>query len=279
MVPSFDFRGLHCYAPATEDGAWTYLPAVADVQRGREGQPLLTFSEFDRSAYLLFAARWNAAACDVAALREELATRVPAAHASRLRAACLRETSCTVRAADGRGGFTSLGTSATSGMPPYDAVFNLYLNGEALEQVRAALRGDVGRLAIEYRGNRIAAACARARFSASGTSLGTYWRAHARDGNAAQVLEHAVADGAARIDVDAPDPFAGALAPELYRRVLERAAEIVPPLLEQAPGADVQALVSLEQEVDIPVRACADVGALVAAESLASLIGGHHASD
>jgi hypothetical protein len=276
MASSFDFRGLHCYAPAADGAPWTYLPVEPGVQRGADGQPLFTFADLAASAYLLFTARWSARGDDVSALRAELSGRDAAAQ---LTLASLVDIACHALVSDGRGGFAPHASSATSGMPPYDAVFNLYLRGDELEHARAALRGQRGHLAIEYRATRRAAVRARATFTASGTTLGDFWRAHQNEGSAAEVLERAVVQGIAHIDIDAPDPYAGALAPDLYRRLLDEAAATVPPMLLRGAGADVRARVALEQDAGAPARAFADLGAIVADESLGSLIGGHHAAD
>jgi hypothetical protein len=276
MASSFDFRGLHCYAPAADGAPWTYLPMEPGVKRGADGQPLFTFADLTASAYLLLTAHWGAQGDDVSALRVELSGHDPAAQLTR---ASLLDIACHALVADECGGFAPRASSATSRVPPYDAVFNLYLQGDKLEHARAALQGRRGHLAIEYRATRLAAVRARATFTASGTTLGDFWRAHEGEGSAAEVLERAVMQGIAHINIDAPDPYADALAPDLHRRVLDVVAATVPQVLRRGAGADVRARVALEQDAGAPVRAFADLGAIFADVSLGSLTGGHHAAD
>ena len=275
MAASFDFRGLHCFAPATPGGPWSYLPGAPGVQRGPDGRPLVAFIDLGTSAYLMFTARWNGEG-DVSGLRTELAARGAGAGLERAR---LDEVTCNVLVADGRGGFVPLASSTTSGVPPYDAVFNLLLNGESLAHGRAALRGETGHFAIEYRGTRVGALQGRATFSAAGPALADYWRAHEGEATPVELLARAVTLGVARIDIDVPGAGSGALASELRRRVLERAAHVLPPMLRRNAGMDTRAEVALERDAGLPTRAFADLGALVGNEFFGSLIGGHHAED
>jgi hypothetical protein len=277
MASSFDFRGLHCFAPATEEGAWSFLPAAPDLQRGGDGQPMFTLVDLGPSAYLLFTASWGAPADDVQALREEIAARQRGRDADpvRLAYAPLAATQCNVLVGDGSGGFSAVATSATSCMPPYDAVFNLFLQEDRLAHARAGLRGERGHLAIEYLAQLRMPVSARATFRATAERLAPFLRARdGAEGDLERQLEQAIASGAATIVVDAPNPCASALALDLYHRVLARAAERV----ADASG-DLQITVTLEQEVSVPTRAFADVGTLVSAEAQGSLIGGHHAAD
>ena len=281
MQSSFEFRGLHCFPPATDERSWSFLPSVPDVQRGADRRPLLTLIDLGTAGYLMFTASWSAPYDDVEALRREIASRsgVRDPDLVRLAHATVDDVRCSALAGDGQGELVTLATSSTSNAPPYDALFNLNLRGERLEQARAALRGERGCVGIRYSGNLRVPAKAKASLHARTETLNAWLRAHGADAGDPAALERAVAEGAARIVIDAPDPYAGALAPELHDRVLARAAEMLPRLARQDAPGDAEVTVTLEQEVHVPAGAYADIGALVSAEPQGTLIGGHHAAD
>lgn len=281
FATSFDFRGLHCFAPATEQATWSFLPAAPDLQRDTHRHPMVTLVDAGPAAYLLFTARWAAPPGAVEAVRREIAARTDEGRPDRVRLsyAPLSEPRCSALIGDGSGAFSPVATSTTSGMPPYDAVFNLSLEGERLTHAKAGLRGELGHLAIEYVAQMHAPVAARATLRANAERLAAWLREHGGADGMESALEAAIASRVASIVVDAPDPFAGALAPELYRRALERASKLVAPLLREPAAGNLQVTVTLEEDVEIPMRAFADVGALLSAEPLESLIGGHHAAD
>jgi len=281
FATSFDFRGLRCFAPAGEQATWSFLPAAPDLQRDANRHPMVTMVDVGPTAYLLFTASWAAPPGDVEAVRQEIAARTHEGRPDRvhLSYAPLSTPRCSALIGDGHGAFSPVATSTTSGMPPYDSVFNLCLEGERLAHAKAGLRGDLGHLAIEYVAQMHAPVAARATLRANAARLAAWLREHAAADGIEGALEAAIASGVASIVVDVPDPFAGALAPELYRRALARASELVAPLLREPAAGDLHVTVTLEQDVEVPMRAFVDVGALVSPEPLATLIGGHHAAD
>ena len=282
MPSSFDFRGMRLLPPTAEGAPWTYLPLRPDLQRDAAGRPLLTLVESGTSGYLMFSARWAAAGTDLDAARGEIARRerTQAREGIALSLARITAPRCQVLLGDDGGSFRPIAASATSGFAPYDALFNVFLQDEQLARARRGLRGEPGCLAIEYAAELQVPGTGAAAFRADAGRLAGWLRAHADDGGSlAHVLEGAVREGVATIVVDAPDPVAGALAIELHDRVLARAAELVPSLMRQDASGDLQVTVTLEQDVSIPTRAFADVGALVRAETQGSLIGGHHAAN
>ena len=270
MPDTFDFRGLRCFASAKDATTWHFLPRQADVQRGTDGRPLLTLVDMGSVAYLLFTASWGVSHEDVQDLRAEIASRIPGARADRLMLAFAPVASvrCDVMMGDGRGSFEAVASNATSGYPPFDATFNLYLQGERLAHAKAALRGEPGRLAVEYSAELRTPVSARAHLTAHGPAL---LRAVAGANDHAalrQALDRAVQAGLARVVVDAPDPAAATLAAELYDRVLDRAAQMLPRLMRQGAPDDVRLAVELEQETGQPTCAFADLGTLLAAETM-----------
>lgn len=281
MDASFDFRSLRCFASTADAQAWSYLPRRPDVQRAPDGRPLLTLIDMGVEGYLVFTATWAARADDVAALRDEIARREPSRGSVTLSFAMLSSPRCDVLMGDGRGTQQPVASNGTSGFPPYDAAFNLHLKGERLEHARAALRGESGRLGLEYGGLLQVPVRAKALLRAASASFARFMGAqdvHDR-ATAREALERAVDAGIARVTIDAPDAGAGALASELYDRVLDRAAELVPRVMQQLAAPDFQVSVELEQATAQPTSAFADIGTLVQAETTATPTGGHDAAD
>jgi hypothetical protein len=152
MPSSFCFRGLRCFVDARDPYHCDYLPLHADLRRDADHKPLLTLIDVGNNGYLLFTATWSASESDERALREELALRAHEPDPLRitLSFAPVVGTKCNALIADGKGAFRALATRRTSGIPPYDAVFNLWLQDEKRTQAQAALRGEPGFLGIEY---------------------------------------------------------------------------------------------------------------------------------
>jgi hypothetical protein len=271
MQSSFDFRGLRCFIRAGDANHYDFLPLEPDLRRDSMRKPLLTMIGMGDTGYLLFTATWSAPDSDVDALRTELALRSQEPDTSRivLSFAPVVSTQCSALIGDGSGAFQTLATSTTSGIPPYDAVFNLWLQNERLTQAQAGLRGELGFLGIEYVASLPTSVTAQATFRSLTSELLPWLKSHDCDSRKmSELLEQAVADGLASIVIDVPDPHLSELAIELHDRVIARAAQLLPRWIEQDGSGDIQVSVTLEQDVREPVRAFADIGAIVSATSV-----------
>src|SRR5262249_48967621 len=145
-------HGLHCVRASREKWHWFYLPGRPDVQRDTAGAPQLTIVDAGTVGYLVFTATWGASARDLESLRDQIAVRLSESSAARvvLSFAPVSAPRCHALVGPGGGAFETVASSETSGIPPYDAVFNLALRGEHLESARGACQGRAGLLAVEY---------------------------------------------------------------------------------------------------------------------------------
>lgn len=271
MPDAFDFRGLRCFASAEDASTWHFLPRHADVQRGNDARPLLTLLDMGATAYLLFTATWGASREDLGALRAEIAARVPGVRKDRLILAFapIASARCDVMMGDGAGPLETVASSSTSGFPPYDAAFNLYLQGDRIAHAKAALHGEAARLAVEYSAQLRTPVSARAHLTANGPALLAAVAAAAPDRAALRAaLDRAVHAGTARVVIDAPEPGAGTLAAELYDRVLDRATELLPRLMQQGAPDELRLSAEVRHEIGQATSAFADVGTLLAAEMM-----------
>lgn len=266
---------------AGDDRWWCYLPDRPDLRRDTEGAPQLTAVDAGASAYLLLTATWDAPAADLEALRQEVALRIaePSPARIRLTFAPVSEPRCAVLVGDGAGSFETVATSATSGVPPYDAVFSLALSGDQLVAGRGAREGRTGLLAVEYVAGLPATVTGHATLTAATGPLTTWLRAHEHEQDLIDLLEEAVRQGLAAVTVEAPDPHVGELATTLYDRVLAEAARALPNWLDHQVPGDLRVSVTLEQQAEEPVRAFADIGSIVAGASTRAAPGGPHAAD
>jgi hypothetical protein len=279
---NFDSRNLRCFASPLDGKSYHFLPKIPDLARDSDRQPMLTFFDVGASGYLLLTARWDAPEGDLDALRHELALRIsePDAAGIRLSFAPVRSPRCQVLIGDGSGSYQSLAISTTSGLPPYDAVFNLVLQNEHLLWAKAGLRGEPGFLGIEYLAELESPVSASATFHALAVELLPWLRSQGEDApDMLLLLEQAVAQGLATVQVDVPDQHASRLTGELYDRVLAQAARMLPRWTDQSGAGEIQVSATIEQTMSEPVRAFADVGAIVSEESVRTVSGGHHAAN
>ena len=166
---------------------------------------------------------------------------------------------------DGAGASETVASSATLGFPPFDAVFNLFLQGAELTHAKAALQGASGRLTIRYSAELRMPVSARAALTAKGPAL---MAAIAGAGDRAALrgaLDHAVETNLAQVIVEDVDEDAATLIGELYELVLDRAAEALQRFERQDVPDDFRLTAALEREIGRPIRALADMGALLTA--------------
>jgi hypothetical protein len=264
MRSSFRFRDLFCFVDPDDARRYYILPSTPDVRRGADERPMITMVDVAGSGYVMFTATWAARPATVDALRREIAAGQPGADANgiTLAFAPLASLQCHTVAGDRTGSFQTIATSATSGVPPYDALFNLAVQGERLTQVRRALSGERGLLGIEYVADVLVRSTSTATFRAPASEL-LPWLRSGRAASLRALLELAIASGLATVTVD-PADHAGAAAAALVERVLDDAAQRAPRWLADAASGDIEVSVTLERDGPEPVRAFADIGGLIA---------------
>jgi hypothetical protein len=280
MPVEFEFKGLRCFPSASDPRTYHFLPTRADLRRGPSGQPLTTLVEAGTAGYLMFSAAWEVGASEVEELRHELAARLPSTPAAdiRLSFAPVLSVRCHVLIGDGRGTQQTAASSSTSGLPPYDAVFSLFLQGERLDWVQRGLRGEPGYLAVEYRADLRVPVSAAATLDARASEL-MPWIAERGADDMLRLLEEAVERGLAAVTIEVPDPHGHQLAVGLYERVLARTAQLLRDWLTERVPDRIHVTVRLDEDVTVPVRAFADVGMIVSRASVRAVTGEQDAAD
>lgn len=267
---SFTFQQLRCFADPSDPRSYYFVPLTADLQRDSRQRPMITMLDTGSSGYVMFTATWAAPAATVDALRREIAAGHHDPDASRIRLsfAPVSSPQCHALLGDGTGSLQTIATSATSRMPPYDALFNVPIHQDRMAQVRSAMRGEAGFLAIEYVAELRVPASGTARFHADAAELIPWLRREQGSGKSMRaLLEEAVELDLASVAVSVPERQ-GELAVELFDRVVAQAAQAAPRWMAEggAGSLDVEAIV--DRGSPEPIRACADIGRIVAGGSV-----------
>jgi hypothetical protein len=261
----FVFRGLRCIPSRIDPSAWFVLPNDADLERDASGRLLLTMIDLGSSAYLLFTARWAASPGDLDALRAELATRGAAGDpgAISLSFPPIESPRCDVLLRGPDRAYEVIASSATSGYPPYNAAFNLTLEGDRLAAARAAAEGEPGVLMVEYHAGLPVTTTATASFRSTAELL-PWLRAQSPAGDVRALLDEAIRSGRAEIHVDMPEPGATEVVGALYDRALTQVERLLSDSLDQFEQGEVRIEVSADHVATEQVRALVDVGELTA---------------
>jgi hypothetical protein len=263
--------GLRWFPDPSAPRRYYFLPAAPDLQRDSNRRPMITMLDVGPSGYLMFTATWSAPAGSVEALRREIAADSHDSDPSGvvLSFAPLSSVLCRALLGDGTGAFQTIATSATSRVPPYDALFNLPVQDERLARVRSAMRGEPGFLAIEYAADLLVPSIGTGALRAEAGRLLPWLRTRSDSGKSHRaLLEEAVELGLASVTVDAPERLAGGvLAEELFDRVLDQMAQLVPGWLAAEGPALIEVEATVERGAPHPVRSFADVGGIVSGNS------------
>jgi hypothetical protein len=280
MATGLEFRGLRCFQSTSDPQAYYVVPERPELRRGADGAPLTTMVGANEAGYLMLSAAWAASEDDVEALRHELLARTqqPPPGNVRLSFAPVASVRCNALISDGHSPFQVAASSGTSGVPPYDAVFSLFLQGERLAHAKAALRGELGFLGVEYLADLRVPVSATATFDARAHELEP-WLVERSCDDLVGLLEEAVERGLASVTIETADLQAAKLTVALYERVLARTAQTLSGWPTNGVPDHIHVVVRLDELADEPIRAFADVGAIVSQRNMRAITGGQDAAD
>lgn len=140
VVPADDGSDTYYYAPKA--------PGIAVDGEGRRQFNLLSAGSV---SFLQLTGTWSLSAADLASLKKELAARL-GRDPAQLTLQSMPETvdGVSLLLGDGADGYTVLQQGKSSGVPPYQAAFNVMLDAAQLKTVQEALDGKRYRLALRY---------------------------------------------------------------------------------------------------------------------------------
>lgn len=261
IAGAIEFGNIRAFGDAEDPNHWSFIPLQPDLQRGEDGRPMISLFELGACAQLTFSTLWQASPDEISTLISLIGLVDAGAPDLQLGFAPIGSPRCRVLVADGAGGYSPIGTSETSGYPPYQAVFNLALTGAELEHARAALRGERGHLTIEYAAEMLLPKQGEARLSVDTERL-LAWLAERGIGAEmpSGVLEQAITQGLIRV-AGSPD---GCFSPAWRQQLIAAAARMLPAWLSSHDAGLFELSLAGHGSQPVPLRLSTDLGQLLA---------------
>jgi hypothetical protein len=239
------FDDVIVYADPDDIGRWLYLPLAPSPVLSASGAPSGQLIAAGETTLMMLSAQWGLPDARLERLRGQIQSLAAASSQDetpapvRLAFAPVRQVSAALLVLPEERAFAH---SATSGIPPWSALFNGALDAATRPAAIAAFNGNEGHVAVEF------SAHLAARLAVGATLEGDL--AGIRDRAA---LDRAIGDRRARVTIQpaAAAGFAEALMDRLIE-VLRHAAPV--------PGASTLISADLAIEEPVPVRARADLG-------------------
>jgi len=266
---SFEFEGLLSFPRDSATPLYYFVPLHADLDRTPDGLPMFSLITVGTSGYLMFTALWRATDKALEALRIEISRLNKIADPSTIQLALapVTVTRCDLLLGDGSGELRTIATNATSGVPPYAALFSISLTEEQFAAVAAAVNGTPGRLVVEYDISLITPATGTARLVPLSSRFVPWLREYLAAGPAGlrAAIQEALDEGLATIQLELPEQPPEDMVGTLYDRVLTRATETLPILIGSTDASMTTALevsVTLVEDVRRPLYPQVDLAAL-----------------
>lgn len=152
MPGGFSFEDLYCYPSPNDPAAYFYVPGAPAPQRTAQGDPSLSVLSATQLTILQLSVVWGA---DEAVL-ERLRAQIAHAHRDllpsqiRLSPAPLTVDGVTLRLTDEHSTAQPLATARSSGVAPYNTIFNARLDDTQKTRVLSALGGNKDMLTVAY---------------------------------------------------------------------------------------------------------------------------------
>jgi hypothetical protein len=148
---SIEIDGVTLYEDDGEINSWRYIPG-GPVPEKSGSRPTLHLYVSAAGGILQLGTQWTVEPGLLQKLKKEIADRAQREEAElRLQPALGSVKQVAVEIGDGKGLSLAVGTSSSSGFPPYNAIFRITLDNEKKNAVVAALNGRSGFLAARYR--------------------------------------------------------------------------------------------------------------------------------
>ena len=146
----FTIDGARFWSAGDAAGTLYYLPAAPVAERDTQNRPTLMLLRAGPTAILQLGAHFDLSQAEQAAALAKIALKQPALANVRLQPAPVTVERADVALADPSGKLAEVKSTASSGFPPYAAVFSIMLSGDQAAQAAAAINGRSGLLFVEY---------------------------------------------------------------------------------------------------------------------------------
>lgn len=262
---AFEFDQLICFPNTPQPASYYYVPRHAQPQRGSDGAPMLNLIAAGATGFLQLTASWDVPGGTLEALRQEIAARdnIEDPATVRLAFAPVQIEGCALLVGDGTGEEEELARSATSGMPPYSALFSVTLNEAQLANAAAAINGRFGFLMIRYAASLAVPVEVVARLSGDATDLARELqeRPAMPDGDLQSLIAEALEQGRLAIHLTAPSVASADLQARARDMLLTEATGALRRLAGGEPlgTADLEVTASLVEDMVVALTPAADV--------------------
>ena len=146
----FDINGVHCYPLGST--SFCCVPGAPVPERDPGGRPTLSLWLIPPKARLQLGSQWSLGPAETTAIRAELAHRSGVGPAEiQLTSTPLQVDDVALVLVDQDRVSHDLATSASSGFPPFSALFTVALEEDVAPLVVSAVNGARDRLFVEYR--------------------------------------------------------------------------------------------------------------------------------
>lgn len=133
------------------DGPVAYLPGAPSPQRGDTGAAAVSVVRAGASAFVSVGTQWAASDAELVAIQAAVAKRRGVDSATiGLAPTPASVSSVDLQVRDAQGGWQTVATSPSSGMPPYAAALSAMLTGDAADAATAAAAGQTGAMRVVY---------------------------------------------------------------------------------------------------------------------------------
>jgi hypothetical protein len=141
---------LHVFSSDEDPTAIYYVPGDPSPELGPNGEPTLMLFGSGGGAILQLGARWAASDAQLALLSADVQQKHPELQGARLVPAPVSVGQVVLSLGDGAGHWTPLGSSASSGYPPYNTIFHVSLDSSQRTMAIAAINGRTDCLRVEF---------------------------------------------------------------------------------------------------------------------------------
>jgi hypothetical protein len=152
LPEQFDYAGIHCYRSPEDANTLLYIPGAPTPQHTSQNAPMISLLRFAPFAFLQISVQWEVLDEELDALRTALGHQYPQLDLATVRLAhapvAVERVALELSAADGS--LAELASTASSGMPPFTAIFSVQLTEPQQAAVASALNGRAGVLQVRY---------------------------------------------------------------------------------------------------------------------------------
>jgi hypothetical protein len=152
LPEQFDYAGIHCYRSPSDPNTLLYIPGAPTPQHTSEDAPMISLLRFAPFAFLQVSVQWEVLDEELDALRAALGQQYPQLDLAAVRLAhapvAVERVALELTTEDGSA--AELASTASSGMPPFTALFNVQLTEPQQAAVASALNGRAGVLLVRY---------------------------------------------------------------------------------------------------------------------------------